>query len=194
MADYRPRKAYNRETGRYDLALTYTPCQGCGSVRGRVKDELCQDCLGLMDAGRTFRLLQADERSRAKGIYTYNCVWHWNPPYPDGGSQNGRPVGEAFIDLVFSVAEPKVENWKTAPDRHRLINRQGGDGMGRDLLIDHQTAGALMALDAAIVAYGNGAYNDGVRYGRSMLRQLAAGDLTVSELNTQGIRAAKEPR
>lgn len=181
------------------MANTRKPCHGCGSPRLRDADSVCAACRYTLDwAARA----KSDVQLAA---YT---VGRQVPHYLHDGRMTNRPIGKALLQLclvTFPEAPPgmpaaqahgPLQAWPNPPFKEwrsenmppvsALLRTSPDDshyGRGPAVAMTAEQADALETLHEAISAGLKQAYADGLARGQDLLRQLAAGDLTVDAFN-----------
>ena len=170
---------------------TYKPCPGCGGVELRPSKGVCGECKSAIDSQRALR-----EEIKARGssvLHQFDVpkAPHWLPyishdHYDDSG--HSRPVQTAFHKLAMEVSQKndgRAIDFQNVPD---LFNRLPGDNhcsSNETRLFDKRVALALRALFDCTRKVTEHAYKEGVQYGRSLLMQLNAGDISPSDFNRQ---------
>ena len=178
---------------------TYDPWPCCGEVTtqrgGREKDTICPECTRLIRLGR-----DAETRSRESdtGIYRWASEPHWWPQYYGPWSfehhDTGKKLAEAMYDLVEAVSllrEDREHGYGRlgAKSEVPVLECTGEDGhpghyesSGTALVhIPRPVRERLDNLDARIRTALREAWAAGNRRGRSVLRQMAAGEMSLGD-------------
>ena len=187
------------ERRRARRGCTYDPWPCCGKETtwdgGRPKGAICPECNRLIRLGK-----DAEKRSRETdtGTYTWAKESHWWPryygPYSFEQHDTANNLAEAMFDLIEAVSVLR-ENRKYGgygasdhsegpvlecigengrPDRYE----SGGTAL---VHIPRAVREHLDKLDANIRTALREAYSAGNRRGRSILRQLAAGEMSLRD-------------
>lgn len=189
------------ERRRAHRGYTYDPCHGCGAIpdnnsRGRPKGSVCTDCYTLLNEAKDRRKFLAAQGKQK--WFGHNRVTHWNPYFHVGtyyGHNNEpetRDLQQAFVDMIFAVA---LDERGVHEGHGRYLT--GLDGRVVDELVDHerreacycavaltqQARDAISQLHSLIGRMLPAAYQAGEKHGRSVLFQLAAGEVSQSDFD-----------
>lgn len=190
---------------------THEPYECCGkepeSGYGRRKGQICGECRSLIEDGRRFR---SEKKQQELEVFGWTSRDYAFPGYYgdyDFGYENGRDVRDdlekALFELVNVVAidapgdtprqSPAYEMRKYVghgPQRHHLPwpyvltvppHNHDSWSWGRLVLINPAIRNAIDKLDQKIRAALTHAYNSGKQNGGSILRQLASGDMSLTD-------------
>ncbi|MCY4635091.1 MAG: hypothetical protein OXG04_11420 [Acidobacteria bacterium] len=180
---------------------TYDPWPCCGKVitwnGGRPKGTICPACSRLIRLGE-----DAEKRTRETdtGIYTWAEQSHWWPryygPYSFEQRDTAEKLAQAMFDLIEAVSvlrETREHGYgslgKSGQSEGPVLECIGEDGRPRRyesggtalVHIPRAVRERLDNLDANIRTALREAYAEGNRRGRSILRQLAAGEMSLSD-------------
>ena len=166
------------------------PC--CGeppeSDYGRPKGEICQECRRLIDIGRATL-----ERESAAGRKQYEWALrhYWWPEYygpfdfEDEGTRRG--LARAMYDLIESVIV-RIEEHTWGKKVPKLLDCEGTrsryDGTGL-VSIDTTVRDRLNELDRRIRSALAETYRCGKTKGQNVLRQLAAGEVSLKDFDEE---------
>lgn len=178
------------------------PCQGCGSTETRRKGTLCHVCAGKLEA---FEQWQRELAARPREILPFvtKAVAYAIPYLRHDGERldaGGTRLQVRFFDLAQAISEPRAIDGQAAipddrpagdaavfPESGNVSARYAGD-WNEVRLFDATAARALRALFVDVRAALREAHSEGVRQGRNLISQLAAGEITVDQLNTAAAR------
>ncbi len=178
------------------------PCAGCGKSgedKPRAsKDELCEDCKTHIIIGRELK-----KDLRDKDYILASAQWYKLEFY--NSKIGGEEISQAFNKLFDLLERPGLP-WY---DRIELVKREGVTSC-RSMVMRTDYALAIKALVDALQkqqsAYRKGMeqiekdradvikktknklFNDGVKYGRSLLVQLNKGEITLADFEKEIIK------
>lgn len=183
---------------------TRKPCPGCGADHLR-ETLLCRTCTELISTGR--KAVEAGRRKADElgdaGFYALNFPSEGKAPVSDirmGRMRWDEPaaveVAEAIVALMKSLLPPcthyprrvsaQKRHWM--PEGYRDIAQLNAIPMTHTISTEarlgtEEQRVACMRAWAALEAFGRRAYELGLEHGRNLLGQLAAGEITIEQLN-----------
>lgn len=172
---------------------TLDPCHGCGLVpsewRGRPKAGVCDNCRNTLDLAQRAAKEQA-ARGDEIGEFYLPTQPHWLPYLPHDRSEGfgSHPIQTALWKLALAVSSPNVGkdvNYNATPIFSNP-NPSGSSGhLGRECsrMLRADIAAQLDGLLTTVHAGLQFAHEDGKQDGTNMIAQLAAGGITVNQLN-----------
>ena len=193
------------------MAHTRKPCPGCGEVdRYRAADEVCQTCRDKLD--RIAKIEADAEQLRATVANTLN-----SETKPRGVYVPEKGYGMAGLDsrlsdspeyLAFAAATVEMLKALTAPlDRGRIDEWHNNGSVPShneyrhsrsqdEICIEITDAGVQATRDwwRAWAALSQALYGAGVEDGRDLLGQLAAGEMTVTQVNDRAYEMVNRKR
>lgn len=176
---------------------TADPYECCGkkpeSRYGRPKGKLCDDCAALIKEGKL-------SRASLKGTtLTPHRFWEVDYAYPYIHTQardHGRSIATAMYRLASALTTPApadTPSWKKAPD---YAKRKSGDpwpsivdakkddnDWSMIVMFDPALRTLVNDLDATIRVALKAEYEEGKDDGRSVIRQLATGDMSLNDFD-----------
>lgn len=178
---------------------TKKPCEGCGETQpyGRETGKVCAACQRLIDEARQAR--RAAVRRANSGLEAFPRPWaaHTLGYIHRAGGESGRVFQETFYKLLLRLlAEPAPPNlWPAYGAVQARVIALGlrdhedrsdtwsshDDGCG---LIDPALLEAAGAVYKAARQIAQAAYDDGKAAGSRLLFGLAAGEVTIADLNS----------
>jgi hypothetical protein len=182
---------------------TAKPCPGCGRTGGRnfrPADDVCDECLVLMWDGEDARhqrqaALSGDLELLRLGVRRWSensPAWpHWYAPHHSGRDELVE-LNCAVADLLWLlIGDRKISRVDLSAGRGRFVPKSMWNTGGRptDRALLPAGAGDLIErVDAAAQAVIDITYEAGVDRGRSLLSQLAAGEITAGEFDSAVVR------
>lgn len=153
---------------------------------GRPKGTICDDCKSLIRIGRETRALQSD---RGERVYLWTTMPHWWPMYYGEYSFTTHGVGRRLSDAMFHVVSAVCRRthgpWDEKNEGRFL--ECGGPRARYEAPVavsaDPQLRERLDELDAAIRAALADCYAEGESRGRSIILQLAGGEMSLKDFN-----------
>lgn len=197
------REARNvRLANRRKVGKTSKACPGCGVStnrwNGRPATEVCDDCLALLWEAED-RRAEDEARKKAPGNEYLRIPvpkWSTTPAWPQWyvSRSNLREERDAFesalANLIYKLLEDRViPDSKVWNYEGRLVPEpRRGDSTGPVYRVAAPagTGDLIEALDASAQVYLKALYDEGKEAGRSLLTQLAIGEITVDQLNDTG--------
>jgi hypothetical protein len=208
--------------GKHDIGplVSYQPDGQKGPRPFRGTNEVCTACKQLMKDGERWRQHVSRSARSAEGItvistsvdYGYRGYYegesnvppgysHFddayraklsNPRYHAGGLR--AELQHVMWMLASAVSEEtQAEFWGSAKDEPPRMFMVNGDYSFRTLSLIHPLLHRLINdLDVLIRLVLHWSYWNGVRHGRNLIRQLNAGEVTVSALDEEGKKEARE--
>ncbi len=154
------------------------PCPGCGEVKKwRKATEVCSDCKDNIRDGRIYVELVSKPDTERLTIPGQSYL------YPTAD----REFCKAFDLLIKHIGGPIVS--KNCGGKKPFTGSAGGGWGYSSFVVKKGTADALRVVWDSVLAWANKNTAMGHRAGRSILGNLASGDMTMGDFNE---RAARE--
>lgn len=154
------------------------PCDGCGQTdKYRKKDQLCYDCKQLLD--EALRIAALKKNPKGQVIVPVPKCSHWIKYISHPGSYID-PRGPLHR-LIICAGTP-LPGWNDAP---RMEIEAGWSGSDMPVLMDKDVVTALGEVIAMIRECITAAHDNGKEEGADVLRSLAAGNISIKELNDE---------
>jgi len=167
--------------------MTKKPCPACKTVHPeRRSDEICHECSKLIKEAIDHR--KCVKKGKIHAIFD---TWepHHNETYYRGSeSDDGDETARAIWELAKAVSVPYHDYTNDESDESppALLGKCNMIYHPENqVLIDPDVAEALIRLNRAIHKLSNGAYENGKRYGHSLLVRLASGEIGVNEFESR---------
>lgn len=179
--------------------LTKKPCPGCGNDEYPHKiGSICRDCRQLLKEAKENRLRLKAMTGKMK--IAVGEAYHWNKGYLEGDlSRSYREFGEHYdlraMLLRIMVSLIKELSEKSYDDPHAfkapivlkglgsIYQYDGSENQAR--YIDRKLFGLLRGLDRLIRLALKRSYENGKEYGASLIKRLAAGDITIEKFQKE---------
>lgn len=167
---------------------TYKPCHGCGGTLWKPVSTLCEECQGLLRAGKA--VMQEKEAKAEKGC-VFRLPGEWPPFYiPSGDNAVSLRLGKA----LGTLARRTLKALKSSKDPYAKgvveVPPQGGSSYSNSnsrtttLWAGPKGAGAaLVSLDEAMREALLHSYHAGKGDGQNFLMQIAKGEISIRDLN-----------
>ena len=181
------------------MGYTKKPCPGCGKVYGnRAADEVCWQCRRKIDGFDAMSVETEELRRRVEGAgratEPVNVASPWFN-FPRGGAgwvETPLALRQAVTALVVELAKPlstgKAGNGRHLPRLHVFDHSETLRGACFVPVEMTDTAvEALRTFDRLMGEALLAAEARGAEKGRSLLHQLASGDVTIHEFNESSV-------
>lgn len=187
--------------------FTIKPCPGCGSTMERRAEEVCVDCLGLMEIGRYHKKLYKDLRV-LDDVIELKIPEGWDAPryypYRAGISRDDKhkEIGVILAEIARKVSMKKGVRVQWGYAQH-LCNKLYFDSINEDALpviyktrdklpkksynqqydaiIQRDLFELLEKLHYLIIGYVAEVEKQSVAFGKNVLLMLNAGEITMDE-------------
>ncbi len=172
---------------------TYKPCHGCGSIGWKPVNTVCDECQGLLRAGKALMAKNVD-----KG-FAFRLNGEWPPIYiPSTDTGVTARLGKAMSDVAREVLKPM----KTTKDPHEPGTVEVPETGGRTYSNSNQRTAslwtgtkkavkALNVLDTCVREAVRHAHKEGQTDGQNFLKQIASGEVSIQDLNEAHIEAGR---
>lgn len=161
---------------------TKKPCHGCGESGYREADKLCGICQKELREARA--IIAATEVNPNLAEYRRPWTYYSLPYIPNLGYQNDEISTQfrtAMRELILSLSIPKKEGraW-TANLSHVIDGTSDDEGT---ILLDPAIRETLNTFYKSALQMVDIAYKNGKSEGQSFVTQLAAGEISIDQLN-----------
>lgn len=165
------------------MALTKKPCPGCGRIDPeRAANSVCHQCKRDLELSKAYKVeLELRQKKNLSGIEWIRIPEDWWG-LPRFCSDE---LKQAVYDLILSLGKPldKSNNKLilTAELPHKQYAGHYTNQYERFVCVPIGVRAALVELFEQIRLSQNKTYEDGKRYGRSILHRLADGDISMND-------------
>ncbi len=188
---------------------TKAPCPGChrDNHKERKKDEVCFDCLELIEQGKHFNEVYEDFKTRTYMIEA--CVPdNWSRPYyhvykSRAGSDIYESISKKIVELAIAVSLPRPTNINSgysysysyhfaevlrrenrSRGKNKIFKKSSGDNQWQqDRVFEKKIYELISELDNLIREGVQAVEIGSIEYGKNCLVLLNNGEITLDEFN-----------